>query len=119
MSAAASSLSKSDQVSRGNNLITQDVKQLQNDNIVVDSFLPKIILKTDCPVCGEKDRTKLQSCSRCRTVFYCTKEHQKLDYRVHKKLCIEIGKAQDPVEKQQLMEQLLTETLTRIPEGIY
>ncbi|KAI0063069.1 hypothetical protein BV25DRAFT_438153 [Artomyces pyxidatus] len=26
-------------------------------------------------------------CSRCRTVFYCTQEHQASDWRAHKKIC--------------------------------
>jgi uncharacterized C2H2 Zn-finger protein len=43
------------------------------------------IKTSGCVVCGRDDR--LLRCSRCKSVFYCTKEHQKLDWKRHKRLC--------------------------------
>lgn len=38
-----------------------------------------------CAVCGHTD--KLYSCSRCKLIFYCSKEHQKKDWKKHKINC--------------------------------
>lgn len=38
-----------------------------------------------CPVCGKADDTL--KCSRCGLVAYCGKEHQKQDWKLHKKVC--------------------------------
>lgn len=38
-----------------------------------------------CVVCNRTD--KLLRCSRCKVVFYCTKEHQKRDWKRHKEFC--------------------------------
>ena len=38
-----------------------------------------------CKVCGETENTK--RCARCKVVVYCGKEHQKADWKVHKKIC--------------------------------
>lgn len=38
-----------------------------------------------CVVCNKTD--KLLKCSQCRAVFYCTKEHQKRDWKRHKEFC--------------------------------
>jgi hypothetical protein len=34
------------------------------------------------------DGTKLNHCSKCKKVFYCCKEHQKDDWKRHKKTCV-------------------------------
>lgn len=38
-----------------------------------------------CVVCNRID--KLLRCSRCKAVFYCSKEHQKRDWKRHKEFC--------------------------------
>ncbi|KAF7401794.1 hypothetical protein HZH68_007614 [Vespula germanica] len=38
-----------------------------------------------CVLCEKTD--KLLRCSRCKSVFYCTKEHQKRDWKRHKEFC--------------------------------
>ncbi|XP_076164933.1 HIF prolyl hydroxylase [Ptiloglossa arizonensis] len=38
-----------------------------------------------CVVCHRTD--KLLRCSRCKAVFYCTKEHQRWDWKRHKEFC--------------------------------
>ncbi|CAB9531678.1 expressed unknown protein [Seminavis robusta] len=37
-----------------------------------------------CGVCGLQAELR---CSRCKLIHYCCKEHQKVDWRVHKKNC--------------------------------
>lgn len=39
-----------------------------------------------CKVCG-KINGRNSRCSRCGVAFYCGKEHQRLDWKVHKKAC--------------------------------
>jgi len=39
-----------------------------------------------CKVCGKTEGIK--RCGRCKVVGYCGKEHQKVDWKVHKKICI-------------------------------
>ncbi len=50
-----------------------------------------------CAECGEKRsaKTKLQKCSRCNSVRYCSRECQKTHWAIHKAVCKEI------VERQQ------------------
>lgn len=38
-----------------------------------------------CAVCNRSD--KLLRCSRCKVVFYCTKEHQRRDWKRHREFC--------------------------------
>lgn len=45
-----------------------------------------------CAVCGvhlQPDGTKLFRCSRCKSVQYCSKEHQKKHWKLHKMMCTE------------------------------
>ena len=42
-----------------------------------------------CGVCGE---TKAMKCARCKVVAYCGKEHQKADWKVHKKICASLAR---------------------------
>eukprot|EP01040_Poterioochromonas_malhamensis_P003004 gene3004-3191_t len=44
-----------------------------------------------CKVCSKTlavDGTALMQCSQCKNVYYCSKEHQKRDWKSHKKYCI-------------------------------
>lgn len=38
-----------------------------------------------CVICDRTD--ELLSCSRCRAVFYCTKDHQRRDWKRHREFC--------------------------------
>ena len=38
-----------------------------------------------CKVCGKTEKT--MRCARCKVVAYCGKEHQKADWKVHKRAC--------------------------------
>jgi len=38
-----------------------------------------------CKICGDEANLK---CSRCSCIYYCCKEHQTEDWKVHKKVCV-------------------------------
>ncbi|XP_071337215.1 egl nine homolog 1 isoform X1 [Trachinotus anak] len=50
-----------------------------------------------CELCGKMEN--LLKCGRCRSSFYCSKEHQKQDWKKHKLICKEADKAQLPKQK--------------------
>lgn len=50
-----------------------------------------------CELCGKMEN--LLKCGRCRNSFYCSKEHQKQDWKKHKLICKEPDKAQLPKQK--------------------
>ncbi|XP_047459281.1 egl nine homolog 1 isoform X1 [Mugil cephalus] len=45
-----------------------------------------------CELCGKMEN--LLKCGRCRNSFYCSKEHQKQHWKMHKLICKEADKAQ-------------------------
>ncbi|XP_016340167.1 egl nine homolog 1-like [Sinocyclocheilus anshuiensis] len=47
-----------------------------------------------CELCGKMEN--LMKCGRCRSSFYCSKEHQRQDCKKHKRLCKEADKQQQP-----------------------
>lgn len=50
-------------------------------------------MSSGCAVCGvslQPDGTKLFRCSRCKSVQYCSKEHQKKHWKFHKMMCTEV-----------------------------
>ncbi|KAM9366029.1 egl nine homolog 1 isoform 1-T1 [Pholidichthys leucotaenia] len=51
-----------------------------------------------CELCGKMEN--LLKCGRCRSSFYCSKEHQKQHWKKHKLICKEPGKAQISREKK-------------------
>lgn len=50
-----------------------------------------------CELCGKMEN--LLKCGRCRSSFYCSKEHQKQHWKKHKLICKEMDKAQLPKQK--------------------
>lgn len=50
-----------------------------------------------CAVCNKTD--KLSRCSRCKVVFYCTKEHQRRDWKRHREFCATHPAATVPAEE--------------------
>eukprot|EP01084_Bolivina_argentea_P003319 6229_1 len=47
----------------------------------------KRMLWNQCSVCGEK-MENIKKCKRCKSVYYCSKSHQKLDWRMgHRNYC--------------------------------
>ncbi|KAK2868929.1 hypothetical protein Q7C36_000800 [Tachysurus vachellii] len=80
-----------------------------------------------CELCGKMEN--LMKCGRCRSSFYCSKDHQKQDWKKHKQVCkkaevcahlqqqqadsgelsranVEIEKDSEPQEKQQKSKTL-------------
>ncbi|XP_029305690.1 egl nine homolog 1 isoform X1 [Cottoperca gobio] len=53
-----------------------------------------------CELCGNMEN--LLKCGRCRSSFYCSKEHQKQHWKKHKLMCKETDKAQLPKQKPEL-----------------
>ncbi|KAM4600017.1 egl nine homolog 1 isoform 2-T2 [Fundulus diaphanus] len=50
-----------------------------------------------CELCGEMEN--LLKCGRCRSSYYCSKEHQKQDWKKHKLTCKEVDKSLLPKQK--------------------
>nr|XP_019951199.1 PREDICTED: egl nine homolog 1 [Paralichthys olivaceus] len=50
-----------------------------------------------CELCGKMEN--LLKCSRCRSSFYCSKEHQKQHWKEHRLICKEADKAQLPSQQ--------------------
>lgn len=65
-----------------------------------------------CELCGKMEN--LLKCGRCRSSFYCSKEHQKQHWKKHKLICKEADKAQLSKQKPELAppsgEDKLSET---------
>ncbi|XP_038616763.1 egl nine homolog 1 [Tachyglossus aculeatus] len=47
-----------------------------------------------CELCGKMEN--LLRCARCRSSFYCSKEHQRQDWKKHKLICGHGGPAEQP-----------------------
>jgi hypothetical protein len=43
-----------------------------------------------CTVCGDTEKT--MKCARCKVVAYCGKEHQKADWKEHKRICASLAR---------------------------
>ncbi|XP_068587541.1 egl nine homolog 1-like isoform X2 [Cebidichthys violaceus] len=56
-----------------------------------------------CELCGKMEN--LLKCGRCRSSFYCSKEHQKQHWKKHKLICKETDKAQLPKQKPEQQPQ--------------
>lgn len=50
-----------------------------------------------CHVC-KKHNSNLKRCSMCKAVAYCSKDHQKQDWKLHKNLCKAISKSDNHLE---------------------
>lgn len=64
-----------------------------------------------CELCGKMEN--LLKCGRCRSSFYCSKEHQKQHWKKHKLICKEADKAQLP---KQTTEQAAPSGDDKAPE---
>ncbi|KTF94677.1 hypothetical protein cypCar_00005727 [Cyprinus carpio] len=53
-----------------------------------------------CELCGKMEN--LLKCGRCRSSFYCSKEHQKQDWKKHKRVCKEADKQQQTPPAEEL-----------------
>lgn len=43
--------------------------------------------KTHCTTCGKESTDDLDRCSKCKTVYYCGRKCQKIDWKEHKREC--------------------------------
>jgi len=59
--------------------------------------MEQVVIEKQCAGCGKQEEGKigevvdLKMCSRCKKVYYCSRECQKKNYRVHKRYCISIS----------------------------
>lgn len=78
-----------------------------------------------CKVCGKFEDAKLMRCSACKEVLYCSKQHQKQDWKVHRPSCrfvqehptsvwIEVGEG----EGRGLLNRMETRSFENKREGL-
>ncbi|XP_061816790.1 egl nine homolog 1 isoform X2 [Nerophis lumbriciformis] len=67
-----------------------------------------------CELCGKMEN--LLKCGRCRSSFYCSKEHQKQHWKEHKRSCKEAEKTQTQPPKQEQPPPGDEKTPTRCPK---
>ncbi|XP_072166397.1 egl nine homolog 1-like [Diadema setosum] len=56
--------------------------------------VPPPVSPDSCAVCGESQ--KLMRCAKCMSVAYCSREHQKQDWKKHKKTCKDKVTSKEP-----------------------
>jgi hypothetical protein len=61
-------------------------------DIIQEDMSPENLQKTACQVCGVLADN--MACGRCKSVLYCGKDHQKQDWKVHKKVCAQMAQIQ-------------------------
>ena len=74
--------------------------------------IPAQISMKLCVICGKKDR--VLQCSRCKKVFYCSKEHQQLDWKSHKVSCKKLATLPDT----QISEEPLTDNIENTGQAL-
>lgn len=69
-----------------------------------------------CQLCGSRDNLML--CSRCRSTWYCSKEHQKYDWKYHKLKCKTVNTANPIVQSESKHSMVREIPQQNIEEGI-
>lgn len=59
-----------------------------------------------CVVCGSNNN--LQRCSRCHIAYYCSRDHQKLDWKRHKIECLPINKVNTYIDQGSSETEILS-----------
>ncbi|XP_038656449.1 egl nine homolog 1 isoform X1 [Scyliorhinus canicula] len=59
---------------------------------------PTVEQDQSCGLCGKME--KLLLCGGCKRSFYCSKEHQKMDWKKHKQVCKEVTRRQGRTEDE-------------------
>ena len=59
--------------------------------------------------CGFCFKDSVLKCGRCKKIFYCSKEHQKSHWKIHKKQCVETPSSSQGAEN--------TESKVQVPEA--
>ncbi len=80
-----------------------ETTQSQDENTtLLETREIKPQIEETCALC--KMDAKLR-CGACESVYYCTKDHQKKDWKSHKAKCSELKKAREEAEKVPMTEE--------------
>ncbi|XP_018606495.2 egl nine homolog 1-like isoform X2 [Scleropages formosus] len=66
-----------------------------------------------CELCGKMEN--LLKCGRCRSSFYCSKEHQKQHWKKHKLVCKEADRTDNQQQQQQQQQADEQQSTTQAP----
>lgn len=81
-------------------------------NVANPSFAPR----KECAICGVLEN--LKCCGKCRSVWYCNREHQTSDWKNHKKICKILQEKQTFSDSQNKLTCSKSNTLTLTGQGI-
>ncbi|RKF77373.1 hypothetical protein GcM1_220066 [Golovinomyces cichoracearum] len=68
-----------------------------------------------------KELTCLKACSRCKAAFYCGRDCQKADYKIHKKICTKLIEQSNSYSAPRLrdLERHIPDPFTRLDKSTY
>jgi hypothetical protein len=69
----------------------QNLARLSNDNDNYDNTCTNIKMCGHCNKIEALDGAKLMKCQRCKVTYYCSKQCQIDDWKIHKRVCNELG----------------------------
>ena len=96
----------------------------QGSKLLLGQLVKTKSKKKVCAFCNavEKLPQKLKHCSRCKITFYCSLEHQQMDWNIHKTKCKEIRKKWKSNKKSQfetcIKAEAFAEDLQSKSEGL-
>ncbi|KAH6984448.1 hypothetical protein BKA56DRAFT_654850 [Ilyonectria sp. MPI-CAGE-AT-0026] len=59
---------------------------IQEEMLEIGAGAEARVEATVCAVCGKMEGIK--KCGRCKAVAYCSKDHQKADWKIHERVCV-------------------------------
>uniref|UniRef100_A0A182VS33 hypoxia-inducible factor-proline dioxygenase n=1 Tax=Anopheles minimus TaxID=112268 RepID=A0A182VS33_9DIPT len=96
---------------RFTNYLQSNQQQTTTPNMIVQQHRH---FQHQCRICGVNEG--LRRCSRCQIAYYCSVDHQRIDWKVHKTECRSIHQLQQPVPVQ-LHQQQNLQTLVIASDG--
>ena len=71
-----------------NNNANNNNNNKESDNEMIPAVVVQGVRVLECDYCGNPNLTRKLQCSACHASCYCSKEHQKKDWKRHKPLCL-------------------------------